>query len=217
MRLWLLRNRVRDLFGLAPLPPPVGPPVPPTPRILVALPGAVPGALIRLAPGVVVLLLAVLAGCSGAAWVLAGAAAVGVVCWPASPAAASFAGLAGIWVLAGGDLLTLDPATGSVPGVWRMSGLMLTVHVLLVGAALAGHVAWRSLVERAVLLRVLRGVLAAQAVAQSLLVLVAWLRAWEPVGMEWLRLVAVVAVAVAAALALPREWLMRRPPRGDVD
>lgn len=215
MRLWALRNRVRDLFGLAPVPPPRGAPVPPVPRVRVALPGAIPGALVRLAPGVVVVVVALLAGCSGGAWVLAGVAAVGVVFWPTKPFAAAFTGLAGIWVLAGGDLLTADPVSGSVPGVWRMAGLMVGVHLLLVGSALAGHVAWRSFVERAVVLRVLRGVLAAQAVALSLLVLVAWLRAWQPVGMEWLRVVAVVGVAAAAVLALPREWLVRRPGRGD--
>jgi len=33
--------------------------------------------------------------------------------------------------------------------------------------------------------------------------------------MEWLRLVAVLGVAVAVALALPREWLVRRAGRGD--
>lgn len=215
MRLWALRNRVRDLFGLAPVPPPRGAPVPPVPRIGVELPGAVPGAVVRLVPGVLVLVVALLAGCRGGGWTLAAIAAVGVVGWPARPVAASFTGLAAIWVLAGGDLLAVERVSGSVPGVWRMAGLMLAVHVLLVGAALAGHVAWRSFVERAVVLRVLRGVVATQAVVQSLLVLVAWLRAWQPAGLEWLRLVAVLGVAAAAALALPREWLLRRPRQRD--
>jgi len=215
MRLWALRNRVRELFGLAPVPPPRGAAVPAVPRVRVELSGAVPGAILRLVPGVVVVVVALLAGCSGGGWVLAGAAALGVVFWPSRPVAASFTGLAAIWVLAGGDLLALDPVSGSVPGVWRMGGLMVSVHLLLVSSALAGHVAWRSFVERAVLLRLLRGVLATQAAALSLLVLVAWLRAWQPVGMEWLRLVAVLGVAVAVALALPREWLVRRAGRGD--
>ena len=215
MRLWALRNRVRELFGRAPVPPPRGAAVPAVPRVRVELSGAVPGAILRLVPGVVVVVVALLAGCSGGGWVLAGAAALGVVFWPSRPVAASFTGLAAIWVLAGGDLLALDPVSGSVPGVWRMGGLMVSVHLLLVSSALAGHVAWRSFVERAVLLRLLRGVLATQAAALSLLVLVAWLRAWQPVGMEWLRLVAVLGVAVAVALALPREWLVRRAGRGD--
>jgi hypothetical protein len=213
MRLWALRNRVRDLFGLAPVPPPHGAPVPPTPRIRVEMAGAVPGALVRLAPGVLLLVVALIAGCAGAGWVLAGVAAVGVTCWPGSAVAAGFTALTGVWVIAGGDLLAADPVTGAVPGVWRMAGLMLTVHLMLVAAAFAAHCSWRSVVERAVLLRVLRGVLGTQAGVQSLLLLVAWLRAWQPAGQEWLRPVAVLAVVGVAALALPREWLVRRARR----
>src|SRR5665647_745372 len=37
------------------------------------------------------------------------------------------------------------------------------------------------------------------------------LRAWQPVGQEWLRLVAVVAGVGVALLVVPREWLVRRP------
>ena len=44
----------------------------------------------------------------------------------------------------------------------------------------------------------------------ALLLLVAWLRAWQPGGYEWLRGVAVVAVVGVAALAIPREWVLRR-------
>src|SRR5665647_3482569 len=92
-----------------------------------------------------------------------------------------------------------------------MAALVLTVHMLLVGTALAAHVAWRSLVETGVLLRAARTVLATQAVAQSVLLLVGWLRAWQAVGQEWLRLVAVAAVVGVALLVVPREWLVRRP------
>ena len=122
-------------------------------------------------------------------------------------------GLTGVWVIAGGDLLAADPVTGAVPGVWRTAGLILTVHVLVVGAALARNCAWRAVVERAVVLRALRGVLGTQAAVQSLLLLVAWLRAWQSSGQEWLRPVAVIAVVGAALLALPREWLARRERR----
>ena len=41
LRRWAWRNRVRELFGLPPLPPPTGTPVPPWPRVTIALAGAV--------------------------------------------------------------------------------------------------------------------------------------------------------------------------------
>ena len=143
-------------------------------------------------------------------WLLVAAALVGVVWRPHGPAPALFTGLVGVLVIAGGDLLLADPLTGTVPGVWRVGALMLVVHLLLVSAALAGHVAWRSLVDVAVVGRAVRGLLGGQAVAQSLLLLVAWLRAWQPGGQEWLRLFAVLAVVGVAAALVPREWLLRR-------
>lgn len=209
MRIWTLRNRLRELFGLAPVPLPRGVLVP-VPRIRVGLAGAVPGALVRLTPAVAVLAAAVLAGCSGIGWVLVAVAVVGVVWRPHGPVAALYTGLVGVWVIGAGDLLLVDRVTGTVPGVWRVGALMLAVHLLLVGAALAGHVAWRSFVEVAVVGRAVRTVAAGQAVAQSLLLLVAWLRAWQPGGPEWLRLFAVVAAVAVAALLVPREWVLRR-------
>ncbi len=213
MRLWALRNRIRDLLGLAPVPPPGGAPVPPVPRITVALAGAVPGVLVRLVPAVLVVLLGLLAGFGGGLWVVAAMAAVGVVVWPTGPAAAAYIVLVAGVVLAGDDLLAADPVRGTVAGVWRTSALMVAVHVFLVATALAGNVAWRALVERAVLLRAAGGVLTTQAVAQTLLLLVAFVRASQPGQAEWLRLVALAAVAAVAVLVLPRAWLTRRPRR----
>lgn len=209
MRIWALRNRLRELFGLAPVPPPRGMLVP-APRIRVGLAGAVPGAFVRLTPAVAVLAAAVLARCSGIGWVLVVVAVVGVVWRPHGPVAALYTGLVGVWVIGAGDLLLADRVTGTVPGVWRVGALMLAVHMLLVGAALAGHVAWRSFVEVAVVGRAVRTLVAGQAVGQSLLLLVAWLRAWQPGGQEWLRLFAVVAAVAVSALLVPREWVLRR-------
>ena len=209
MRIWALRNRVRELFGLAPCRRRAGCWCP-CRGSGSGLAGAVPGAFVRLTPAVAVLAAAVLAGCSGVGWVFVAVAVVGVVWRPHGPVAALYAGLVGVWVILAGDLLLVDQVTGTVPGVWRVGALMLTVHLLLVGAALAGHVAWRSFVEVAVLGRAVRTVAAGQAVAQSLLLLVAWLRAWQPGGQEWLRLFAVLAAVAVAALLVPREWLLRR-------
>src|SRR5665647_1373862 len=113
MRLWALRNRLRELFGLPPVPPrPGSAVVPAAPRVEVAMAGAVPGAVVRLLPSVLVVAGAALSGATGLAWYL---------------------------------------------------------------TALAAHVAWRSLVEAGVLLRGARTVLGTQAIAQSVLLLVAWI------------------------------------------
>jgi len=214
MRLWALRNRLRELFGLPPVPPrPGSAVVPAAPRVEVAMAGAVPGALVRLLPPVLVVAGAALSGATGFAWYLTALAAIAVTWWPRFPWAAIIVGFFGLWVFGRDDLLALDTVAGTVPGLWRMAALVLIVHLLLVGTALAAHVAWRSLVEAGVLLRGARTVLGTQAIAQSVLLLVAWLRAWQPVGQEWLRLVAVVAVVGVALLVVPREWLVRRPRR----
>src|SRR5674476_299036 len=187
MRLWALRNRLRELFGLPPVPPrPGSAAVPGAPRVEVTLAGAVPGAVVRLLPPVLVVAGAALSGATGFAWYLTALAAIAVTWWPRYPWAAIVVGFFGLWLFGRDDLLALDAVAGTVPGLWRMAALVLTVHLLLVGTALAAHVAWRSLVETGVLLRGARTVLATQAIAQSVLLLVAWLRAWQPVGQEWL-------------------------------
>jgi len=122
-------------------------------------------------------------------------------------------GVVALWVLASGDLLAVDPVTGTVPGVWRVAGLVLAVHLLLVAVALAGSVSWHALVEAGVLWRAARSVLPAQAVAQSVVLLVAWVRAGVVGQAEWLRAVAVLAAVVAVLAAVPRSWLVPRPPR----
>ncbi len=213
MRLWLLRNRLRVLFGLPPLPPPHADPVPPVPRVVPSLRGALPGAVVRLVPGAVVLVLATLAGASDGWWLLAGAGAVALTGWPRPEAAAVVVAVMTVWLLAQGDLLLADPATRVVAGVWRLSTLVLLVHLLLVATSLAAHVAWRALVEVAVLARAARSVLAAQAVAQSAVLLVAWVRAGIEGSQGGLRLLAVVAAVAAVVVALPREWRVRAPRR----
>jgi hypothetical protein len=216
MRRWALRNRIRDLLGLPPLPPPgSAEAVPSPPRVEVGLAGAVPGLVVRLVPGVVAVVAALLTSATGYGWFVTAVAAVTLIWKPRGPAAAVFTCLIGLSLIGSGDLLAVDPLTGTVPGVWRMAGLVLAVHLLLVSSALAGHVAWRSFVEVGVLTRAAGAVLGTQAVAQSLVLLVAWLRAWQPAGQEWLRAVAVVAVIGVAVLVIPREWLARRARRYD--
>lgn len=215
LRLWLLRNRVRALLGLGPLPPRTGEAVPPVPRVVVRLGRTLPGALVRLTPGVMALVVAALAGCRDGWWVLAGVAAGWLVARPRPEVAAGLMTMAGFWLLADGNRLAPDPVTNAVPGVGPLAALVLAVHVLLVVTALARHVGWTTLVEAAVLGRAARSVAAAQAVAQSALLLVAWVRTGLVGNLGLLRGVAVVAVVLALALLVPREWLTRersRPP-----
>lgn len=205
MSWWRLRVRVRRLLGLAARPEDraTNPP-----RVELALGRTLPGAVVRLLPVVPVLVCAAALGAT--ARVYAAAAVAGVLAgWrPRWPVAAGLVLVIGVVVLATGDVLVVDPADGAVDGVWRAGWLVLGTHLLLVAAALAGHVSWTGSVEARVVGRALAGAAPAQAMGQSLLLLVAWLRAGQPVTHEWLRLLAVLAV-VGAAVLLPRAWWLR--------
>lgn len=209
---WRLWNKVRELFWLPPLAPRSGEAVPPHPRLDLMLNRTAPGALVRLLPAAGMVVIAMAVGTVGLlGWVLVAVAGAAITWRPRWPIAPSFALLTGLWVFAGGDLLTVS-ATGAVEGVWRVSVLVLAVHGLLAVAAFTCHVAWRSLVEVAVLGRVARSVLGAQAIAQTLVLLSAWLRAGlgGQSTQDWLRLLAVAAVVGVVLLAMPRHWLVRR-------
>ena len=197
-------------------PPPDGPdgPAPLGPRLRLELVDAVPGAVVRIAPALLVLWCAVLVGGAPFAWLTAAVGAVAVVWRPDLPTASVAAVLVALWVFGGGD--QLSERAGSA-GLLRMAGLVLALHLLLRVTGLAAHVAWRGFVEGAVLARLARSLLGAQLVAQGLLLAVVWLRSGigGPVaGQEWLRVVAVVAAVVATVLVVPRSWLVRRrrPP-----
>lgn len=203
---WRLRNRVRELFWMPPLAPPSGDAVPPHPRLELVLDRPVPGALVRLFPAVLaVACAALLDGIGPVGWTLTGAAALALVWRPQGPVVAGFALMVGLLVYVGGDLLAAQPATGSVPDLWRLSALVALVHAVFSASALASHVSWRSLVESAVLRRAVRSMLGAQAIAQTLLLLSGWLRAslGGGVSQDWLRLFGVVAVVWIVLLVLP--------------
>lgn len=201
---WRLRNRVRELFWLPPLAPPTGEHVPPHPRLELVLGRSVPGVLVRLLPaGLAIACGGLLGGLGRAGWVVVAAAAVALVWWPGRPVAAGFVLLVGLVVLAGDDLLAVEPGTGAVPGLWRAAALVFVVHSLLSASALAGHVAWRALVEVSVLGRAARSVLGGQAIAQTLVLLAAWLRAAlaGSTAQDWLRLLGLAAVVGVVLLA----------------
>lgn len=198
MRPWLRAWESRRAASVAP----------PRPRVEIELDGAVPAVVLRVLPAVLVLACAGLVGGGSVVRVLALVAA-GLLVWrPEWPVAPMMAVLTGLWVLAREDF------AGGDEGPWRLAALVLVVHLLLRSAALAGHLSWRSRVEKAVLAQVGRSVLGVQLVAQGLLLGAVWLRSSAGVGAdgggrEWLRVAAVLAVVVVTALVVPRAWSRR--------
>lgn len=180
--------------------------VPSRPRVEIELDGAVPAVVLRVLPAVLALACAGLVGGGSVVRVLALAGAVLLVWRPEWPVAPMIAVLTGLWVLARDDF------AGGAGGPWRLAALVLVVHLLLRSAALAGHLSWRSKVERAVLGQVGRSVLGVQLLAQGLLLGAVWLRSGVGTGgagQEGLRIAAVVAVVVVTALVVPRAWSRR--------
>jgi len=176
------------------------------PAVVLALTRSVPGATVRLLPGVLVVGCVALAPDVGTGpWLLALLAAVVAVGNPRSPAVPLTGLLLGFLVLRGGDLLVTG-VNGMSAGPWRLAGLLLGLHLLHRTAALAGHVAWGGRVEARVLARTARSMLPVQAVAQGLLLVAVLLRAGvgTPAGDDRVRAVAVLAAVVLALLVLPR-------------
>jgi hypothetical protein len=210
---WRLRNRVRELFWLPPLAPRTGEVVPPHPRLELLLERPVPGAVVRLLPAALAVACGLLlVRINPVGWALIGIAALALVLRPHWPVAAGFALLVGLWVYVGGDLLAVQPATGSVPDLWRASALFALLHALFSASMLATHVPWRSLVEGAVLARAARAMVGPQAIVQTLLLFSGWLRAGVGGGVsqDWLRLFGVAAVVGVVLLGLTGILARRR-------
>ena len=175
------------------------------PAVVLALARPVPGATVRLLPGVLVVgCVALVPDIGTEPWLLALLAAAVAVGSPRSPAVPLTDLLLGLLVLRGGDLLVTGGA-GAIAGPWRLAGLLLGLHLLHRTAALAGHVAWGGRVEARVLARAARSMLPVQAVAQGLLLVAVLLRAevGTPAGDDRVRAVAVLAAVVLAVLVLP--------------
>ena len=200
---WVTRDRWADD---APRPP----------RVRMDLRAPVPGVAVRLLPGLLVLVVAALTGLpTEIVGTFAVPAAVIAVVRPRWPVVPFVVVGAAVGVLAGPDLLTGPGGLPTGDDVGRLAALSVAVHLLVRGAALAGHVAWRGVVEGPVLLRALRSVLLVQAGVLALAVLAAALRwvvgtAGDAGGV--LRAIAVTAAVVAALVAVPRSW-WTRPPR----
>ncbi|WP_223148402.1 hypothetical protein, partial [Actinotalea sp. JY-7885] len=192
--------------------------VPSPPRVEVLLDGAVPGSVVRIAAALVVVGVVVLVTGGRTVGVVLGAVAAAGVLWrPAWPVVPVVVLLAGFVVLAGPDLLAA-PRPGETPGLWRAAALVLGCHVALRLTELASRIAWRGVVDLALLAAVGRSVLGVQLVVQGALLAVVWLRS-GPVGAQagqgWLRVLAVVAVVGVTLLVVPRGWLRDGWRRGE--
>ncbi|WP_225752702.1 hypothetical protein [Actinotalea sp. Marseille-Q4924] len=192
-------------------------------RLRLELRPSVPGWVVRVAAGVTVLGLLLLdralaaLGGTAAAGGLAGsglvellllAAAVVAVWRPTLPTAPLVLALLGLLVLSGPDLLD-----SAALGLVRLVVLLVGTHVLARLTGLAAHTGWSARVETAVVVRWLAPVVPVQAAVLGLVgvVLAARLVAGTaPSGA--LRLVAVVAVVVAALAVAPSEWFRRLRP-----
>ncbi len=199
---------------------PSGPGEPPTPPrppgIELPLGRAVSGVVVRAFPAVFAVACGVVLDAGPAVLVLLTLGGVALVIWPQRPVVAPLLLLVGLVVFAGPDLLgtgTGGARGAAATGGWvRLGVLVLCTHLMVRSSALAAHVAWRGLVEVAVLMRSARSVLGIQVVVQGLLLAVVWFRAGEAggiAGQPWLRVVAVVAVVVVTLVAVPRSWLRR--------
>lgn len=215
------RAQLRDLLGMRPsVRRAIGPDratsaVSPPPRVVLPLEGAVAGAVVRLLPAVFATACGALLDAGPTILVLMVLGGVASTIWPQQPIAATLLLLVGLVVFAGPDLLgtgTVGAGGTAASGGWlRLGVLVLCAHLMVRSAALAAHVAWRGLVEVAVLTRAAWSVVGIQIVVQGLLLAVVWFRAGVGgiVGQPWLRVVAVVAVVVMTLTVVPRTWLHR--------
>ena len=170
-----------------------------TRRLAVELPGAVPGWLVRLAPGLLVLVAGTPAELNVAGAVVLLAVAAAAVMRPGTVAAALLA-----IVLAAATLFqdSVVFAHGALPVALEALG----VHVVLASGTVARHVSWRGLVDPRVLRETALGLVPIQVVTQPLVV-VAWAvsggasPAWRAAG--------VIALVGLGLLVLPA----RRFPR----
>lgn len=206
-----LLDRVRRRLGMRVRDPEA---VPPPPAVHLALAGAVPGAVVRLAPSVLALLAIALAAPHPVLWG-AGLAGAVLLAWrPRWPTVPVLLLVLGVWLLGGEDRLTPERVAGG--GLLQVAALVVVVHLLVRTAALTTHVPWDGLVEVPVLTRLLRSVAGVQVVVQALVLATVWLRGnlgLSTLGQGWVRLIAAVAVVLVVLVVLPRPWLVRRPPR----
>ncbi|MBC7291700.1 MAG: hypothetical protein H5T83_10290 [Actinotalea sp.] len=195
-------------------------------RLRLELGPSVPGWVVRLAPGVLVVLLGAgdgalaLLGGTAPPGGLAGSglvealllAAAGVAVWrPWLPTAPFVLVLLGLLVLSGPDLLAAGPL-----GLTRLAVLLLGTHALLRLTGLAAHTAWSARVEGAVLRRWFAPVVGVQVAVVLLLAAVLLVR--DAVGGPGadtggiLRLTAVAAVIAVVLAVVPWDWFRRLRP-----
>jgi hypothetical protein len=174
----------------------------PTGRLLVDLPGAVPGWLVRVLVAALVPLCAVPVVTDPRTWGVVGVLFAVAALRPDGLVPAGLAALIAVRLLAVGDV-----------GLAALMGLVLGVHLVAAGCVFSRHVAWRGLVDPAALGRVLWGLLPVQLVSQALVLAVAAAARVGPAAAGGfvslgLRAAAVLALVGVGVVAVPR-WRRR--------
>jgi len=168
-------------------------------RLVVTLPGAVPGWVVRLVPPLLVLAVGATVASESLAWaVLLGLAALATL-RPGGLVPVGLTAVLAVRLMPVGD-----------PGLVLLAGLVLGVHLVAASAGLARHVAWRALVDPAALGRAAADLVPVQVVSQALVLVAALLVRGAHVPSGSLMSLALRAVAVVALVGVLRAVSPRR-------
>lgn len=160
-------------------------------RLVVTLPGAIPGWVVRLIPPLLVLGVGATVASESLAWaVLAGLAALAT--WrPGGLVPVGLAAVLAVRLMPVGD-----------PGLVLLAALVLGVHLVAASAGLARHVAWHALVDPAALGRMAVDLVPVQVVSQALVLVAALVVRGADVPAGSLASVVLRAVAVVALVGV---------------
>ncbi|MDO8122041.1 hypothetical protein Q6346_12040 [Isoptericola sp. b490] len=166
-------------------------------HLVVDLPGAVPGWVVRLLPAVAVLVCGAALPADPFAWVVLPLIALVAALRPGGTVPVLLAGILAAALLFGGPV-----------GYPVLAGLVLGVHVVAAGCAFTRHVAWGAVVDPAALRRVLVAQVPTQLVAQAFALVAAGLAGVTPAAGGGPLSLALRAVALGSlgwlVLAIPR-------------
>lgn len=164
----------------------------PTPgRLVVELPGALPGWVVRLMPPLLVLAVGATVASESLAWVVVAALAALAAWRPSGLVPVGLTAVLAVRLLPLGD-----------PGLVLLAGLVLGVHLVAASAGLARHVAWGALVDPVALRRLAADLVPVQVVSQALVLVAALLVRGADVPAGSLASLVLRAVAVVALVGV---------------